>query len=932
MDSFIDIYLETLEKKPEDKEKVKNISSEIIKIFFKDKIFNDQIKVDDKFLEEIVEFNKDPNTNSSNDFVNFLKKVCNKKDIPTYLPCYESENWQAIFEEVFGKILISKNNPRYNQFQEVLREVILKIPKLNKKLDSETCLEQGKSFAKLKKYKEAIKCVEESIKLNQKNSEAYLSGGSFYLELSKIEEKYKNIDNAKKYLDNESLKENHKAFFGKALVAMHEFFEGGPYYRQGIYFTGGSNAAPGLIYLFKTAIKLLDKKTSDLDKKGENYLKTKYEYLINFGLASFFHTSTDEKSTKLFQEAIELIPENYKNCTAYFNKGLASNNLERYEEAIECFENATKIKKDLTDDTIKSNKDDIVEDYKIYFFKGVSFANLKKYKEATECFENSIKLNKENNHKADFFKNEASFLKKEASLFKLFFEGVYFDSINNNEEAIKCFEELIKIDQENYKAYEYKSNILIKLKKYGELARFFRLNLINNEKDYFDFRMKIVFDFKKEVINSLENLKKIYGKEGEKFFDHKIEDSDTDKIFNMVLQNDQTGLNDHLKQVTFPPSFRLMFRMITEELEQRGSLLGVYEVFLDAIETINKDNDFLRVFDKIAEHYLEACVNQPVAGFTQIALLFEMAKRNSFESKLDIVKIFKIINIINTFIITISKTGQSFEVETGNLVLIMIHEMLLKKGIISEPWPGIPEKIFAGQGVNLPLINLKNQKIQEKIRETKLFSKEEIEEIIKQEEIGMLDLIFKIVEKKLTKNNLTEWVNYIFESQEQLPNCFIFIFAPHLKQEKNIRNWFSGKEKADLIKNIQKLEQSIDEFQESIAKFQKSIEKIEEDKKDLLNFFDQYNKLDQEKEKIKEEIKKTEEEIKKTEEEIKTLYKKLELIKNPAHDVNLIADFRQEIEEVARKLEEKGKPNNQGVQNNSFSPLQQEEIKDNFIK
>jgi len=496
------------------------------------------------------------------------------------------------------------------------------------------------------------------------------------------------------------------------------------------------------------------------------------------------------------------------------------------------------------------------------------------------------------------------------------------------QKAIECFDERLRINSKHRFAHFHKG---FTLKKIGEYIKAIQ-SLKNSLPEYKDAVSKINFD--SEVVGCLLILKAIYEKE----FSTKI--SDTDGIFkNAKVANSAAAVEQMLKSGNFPPSFHLILRMITEELDKRGSLLGFYEEFFDAIEIINKDNNFLRIFDKIAEDYLQACVNQPVAGFTQIALLFEMAKKDSFESKLDMVKIFKIIDTINKSIIKISnickeisKTranpdnskyviGKQVEVEAGNLALKIIHEMLLKEKIISEPWPGIPDKIAYEEIVKPSLTEeIKDQEILEEIEKI-LISKEEIKEIAEQgKPINILNIIFKVVQKEITKKeNPTDLVDYIFRFGDPLTSCLIFTILSEFQEEKDhLRYWFSGEGIADqgkeqqkeierlnqninnlnqninnlnqninkninnLNQNINNLNQNIDNLNQNINNLNQNINKLsagnEKHKKKPIKKLDQQirdriKELDERKKEKEEEIKKLYKEKEEKEEEIKKLYK-----------------------------------------------------------
>ena len=156
-------------------------------------------------------------------------------------------------------------------------------------------------------------------------------------------------------------------------------------------------------------------------------------------------------SEKLFDKAIEINP---KDGGVWNNKGIALDNLKRYEEAIECYDKAIEINP---------------KDSRAWYNKGAALNNLKRYEEAIECYDKAIEINP---------KNDGVWNNKGAAL----------GYLKRYEEAIECFDKAIEINPKDggvwynkacvYSLLEEKENALkslqqaIKLdKKNKQMAR-----------------------------------------------------------------------------------------------------------------------------------------------------------------------------------------------------------------------------------------------------------------------------------------------------------------------------------------------------------------------------------------------------------------------------------------------------------------------------
>jgi tetratricopeptide (TPR) repeat protein len=153
---------------------------------------------------------------------------------------------------------------------------------------------------------------------------------------------------------------------------------------------------------------------------------------------------------------------------AWYNKGLALDSLDRYEQAIECFDKAIQI--DANNLVLFKNKgtalhylgrygesvacfDKAIQidahDGDAWSGKGLSFDYLGRYEEAIECFDKAIESNP---------KNDDAWYNK----------GVAADFLRKYEEAIVCYDKAIDINPDNAVAWHGRGTSLRKMGKYQE--------------------------------------------------------------------------------------------------------------------------------------------------------------------------------------------------------------------------------------------------------------------------------------------------------------------------------------------------------------------------------------------------------------------------------------------------------------------------------
>ncbi|HSF49297.1 MAG TPA: tetratricopeptide repeat protein, partial [Nitrososphaeraceae archaeon] len=224
-----------------------------------------------------------------------------------------------------------------------------------------------------------------------------------------------------------------------------------------------------------------NKLAKDLIDRGNRYKffyeKSKSEY-ANEKLKSIYG-----KSIVCSDKSIELDP---RNIDAWYNKGLALNNLAEYKEAIKCYDKVIEIDPDYFpvwnlkgnalnylgkfQEAIKSYDQVLEKDPQniiAFYNKGLALSNLGEYEKAIKCYDRVIEIDHEN-------------------IDALNTKGLAFERLRKFEEAIKCYDRVIEIDHENIEALNSKGYALDRLERYDEAEQYYKkvseeyLNEIND--------------------------------------------------------------------------------------------------------------------------------------------------------------------------------------------------------------------------------------------------------------------------------------------------------------------------------------------------------------------------------------------------------------------------------------------------------------------
>ena len=100
----------------------------------------------------------------------------------------------------------------------------------------------------------------------------------------------------------------------------------------------------------------------------------------------------------------------------------------------------------------------------------------------------------------------------------------------------------------------------------------------------------------------------------------------------------------------------------------------------------------LKSVEEIAALHLDGCVNQPVAGWSEISALASIANAETVTEKLEAAKHLFVNDQISNFVAR--EFGRAaVEAEAGNALFREVHKKALKHQDIKKPWLGVPGPI-----------------------------------------------------------------------------------------------------------------------------------------------------------------------------------------------------------------------------------------------
>ena len=368
----------------------------------------------------------------------------------------------------------------------------------------EVYCEKGNTLNDLGKNSEAIECYNKAIQLNPSDSVSINNRNICFKKIQDEENKLKANEYFNKGLIETDM--NMKlVLFDKSIELNIDFTD--------VYLAKGNTLYN--LERYQEAIECynkvieIDPNYSVAIENRNNLIKKIQDEENKLKANDYFNEGLNETNAttklELFNKSIELNPNV---SDVYLAKGNTLNNLERYQEAIECYnkvieidqndtialntknnliqkiqdednklkandyfnkglnETDDKIKIDLFNKSIELNSN--VSD--VYLAKGNTLIDLEKYHEAIQCYNKVIQMNPNNSSEAIYNKGEALY------------------HLNKYQEAIKCYNKALESNPNNSDIYNDKGNALYNLDKYIESIECYNksIELKPNESYYFN--------------------------------------------------------------------------------------------------------------------------------------------------------------------------------------------------------------------------------------------------------------------------------------------------------------------------------------------------------------------------------------------------------------------------------------------------------------
>jgi hypothetical protein len=239
----------------------------------------------------------------------------------------------------------------------------------------------------------------------------------------------------------------------------------------------------------------------------------------------------------------------------------------------------------------------------------------------------------------------------------------------------------------------------------GELRALIKLHLDNNKLETIPVEMFGISNLEvldlsdnPQLYPSAELLKWLSDLEGDgcdvRYPDHFSFNSQADLAKTRLAQIATTYKEENAIEATNPaPNIRvLLHRFLTEGIGQRGEIEEILQSVNPTLGVLEENPSHLKWAEEIASHYLDGCVNQPVAGWSEISASASIATAPTMLEKLESAKHLLVNDQVKDFV------GKNFarsavEVEAGNALLREVHQKLLSEGVITKPWLAVPGRI-----------------------------------------------------------------------------------------------------------------------------------------------------------------------------------------------------------------------------------------------
>ena len=135
------------------------------------------------------------------------------------------------------------------------------------------------------------------------------------------------------------------------------------------------------------------------------------------------------------------------------------------------------------------------------------------------------------------------------------------------------------------------------------------------------------------------------------------------------------------------PTLKLFHRFLSESVGDRGGAEKIAESAFITAQKIAQNPQLFKFIDEHSKTYLDACVNQPVAGFTEISMMVDITTQLDVRSKLEAARMLMSVEVIRQETRNLIGNATHVEVELANAFLIEVCKELRVE------WPGVPQGI-----------------------------------------------------------------------------------------------------------------------------------------------------------------------------------------------------------------------------------------------
>ena len=145
-------------------------------------------------------------------------------------------------------------------------------------------------------------------------------------------------------------------------------------------------------------------------------------------------------------------------------------------------------------------------------------------------------------------------------------------------------------------------------------------------------------------------------------------------------------------EVHFPVMY-LFHIFMSESLISRGGIEKIVNFLLPISEMIKSNPTILKNLHEIASSHSEACINQPVAGMSELALVVNIFSQGDIISSLESVRALRALYIVREEVAKIIGDNKGVEAELANAMYREVYHELKADGSLTQDWYGVPDGV-----------------------------------------------------------------------------------------------------------------------------------------------------------------------------------------------------------------------------------------------